>query len=215
MASENLQKLRISPRCYRLLNDVKIPPENLKSFYSAYKLPKNAFFPWFLAAKSQWLEKRAQWLEERRKAILATIKTLPEHRRKALRILAEYEKRTNRFGDYPLWENRLYPKTKKRAGELLRFGEAEWHALWHNHLIQLSMKYRNIPPLEDEDGNPTYSARVLAALVLRCHRVDRKEIGDNFRRLSKEFHPDRGGNAEQFHNIMAARDVLLSQVGES
>lgn len=211
LSSDKLQKLRISPRCYRLLNEAKVPPENLKNFYDTYRLPEDPFFAWFLKVKTEWFAERERWQEERRQAILSTMNRLPEHRRKALRILAEYEKRANRFGDFPLWENRLYPRTKKRAGEFLRFGEAEWHDLWRNHLIQLSWKYRSIPPLEDEAGNPTYTARLLATLVLRCSRVDRKEIGDNFRKLSKEFHPDRGGDAEHFHRIKAARDLLLSR----
>ena len=94
---------------------------------------------------------------------------------------------------------------------MLRFGETEWYGLWRRHLMELSWKYRSVPPLEDDEGSPTYTSRLLATLVLRCSRVDRKEIGDNFRRLSKEFHPDYGGEAEHFHRIKAARDLLLSR----
>ena len=95
--------LRISPRCYRLLNEAKVPPENLKNFYATYKLPEDPFFPWFLKVKTEWFAERERWQEERRRAIEATMNSLPDHRRKALRLLAEYEKKANRFGDYPLW----------------------------------------------------------------------------------------------------------------
>ena len=210
MASDRLKKLRISPRCYRLLNEARIPPENLKDFYRTYRLPEDPFFPLFLAVKAEWLEDREKRQEERQKAIMDIMRGLPEHRRRALRLLAEYERKHHIAGDNPLWDNQLFPKTMKRAREFMRFGEREWYETWRVHLIRLSWKYRNIPPLADAEGNPTYSARVLSALVLRCRRVDRREVSENFRALSKEFHPDKGGDAESFRRIKAARDILLS-----
>jgi len=211
MASDRLKKLRISARCYRLLNEAKVPPRNLTDFYRTYRLPEDPFFPLFLAVKSAWYDERARWREEREKAIMAMMRRLPEHRRRALRILAEYERRHHPTGDNPVWENRLFPKTKKRAAEMLRCSEVEWHETWRLHLIRLSWRYRDIPELIDAEGRPTYSSRLLSTLILRCHRVDRKEIAENFRALSKEFHPDLGGSAELFHRIKTARDMLLSK----
>ena len=208
--SDRLQKLRISPRCYRLLNEARIPPENLKDFYRTYRLPEDPFFPLFLAVKADWLEERERWKEERDKAIMLMVRALPEHRRRALRVLAEYERKHHRTGDNPVWDNRLFPTTLKRAREFAAFGENEWYETWRIHLQNLSMRYRSIPPLRDDEDRPTYAARVLSALVLRCRRVDRREVAENFRALSKEFHPDRGGNAECFRRIKEARDILLS-----
>jgi len=38
------------------------------------------------------------------------------------------------------------------------------------------------------------------------------EIEDTFRRRLKEAHPDRGGNAEEFHRVMEARDRFRREV---
>ncbi len=210
IASEKLQKIRISPRCWRLLNDAKIPPENLTDFYKTYGLPEDPFFPLFLSVKSEWLKEMEHRREERQKAIMDIMRNLPEHRRRALRILAEYERKHHRIGDNPLWENRLYPKTLKQARMYAAYGETEWFRTWREYLNLLSLKYRDIPPLEDSDGRPTYTARILSTLILRCKRVDRREVSENFRTLSKEFHPDRGGDAECFRRLKEARDTLLS-----
>ena len=58
LASDRLQKLRISPRCYHLLNQAKVPPGNLKNFYTTYRLPEDPFFPWFLKVKADWFIER-------------------------------------------------------------------------------------------------------------------------------------------------------------
>ena len=211
MSSDTLQKLRISPLCYHLLNDAEVSSENLADFYVRFKLPPHPFFPLFLAVKSKWLEERQRLRDQRDKEIFERIKTLPEHRRRALRILAEYERLHNPADDNPVWENRLYPKTKKRAEEMLRYNEHQWFETWQNHLVRLSQRYRNIPPLRNQDGQPTFSARILAVLVLRCQKISRKEIAQNFRRLSKEYHPDHGGQSELFRRIKSARDTLVSK----
>jgi hypothetical protein len=210
MASDRLKCLRISRRCYRLLNEASVPPENLKNFYQTYRLPEDPFFPLFLAVKSEWFAERILWQEQREKVIMTMMRRLPDHRRRAMRILAEYERKHHPASDHPIFENQLFPTTKKRAAIYAALDENGWYHVWREHLLRLSWRYRDIPPLFDRDGRPTYSARILSVLVLRCHRIDRKEIIANFRVLSKQFHPDRGGDAISFRRLKEARDLLLS-----
>lgn len=209
MTSEKLQKLRISPRCYRLLNNARIPPENLKNFYRTYRLPEEPFFALFLAVKSRWLLERAQWKEERNTAILSEMKKLPELQRRALRLLAEYEELHNPADLCPLWENQLFPSTKKRTGELIRLDETGWYDLWRSHLHLLADRYPTIPPFETSEGAATECSRLWASLVLRCRPAKEKEAVRNYRRLSKIHHPDNGGDARAFRALKEARDILL------
>ncbi len=202
MASEKLRRLRISPRCYRLLNEARILPENLNTFYTTYRLPDNPFFPLFLSVKRQWFAERARLKEEREAAIFQRVKELPDYRRRSLRILAEFEETHHPSRGHPMWEERLYPKTKKRVEEFHRFREKDWFELWQGHLKLLACRYRSI--------TPEYSEKLLAALVLRCRKMERREVLANYRRLSMEYHPDRGGDSDSFRCITAARDTLLN-----
>ena len=211
LASETLQRLRISPRCYRILNEATIEPEHLADFYTTYRLPDHPFFPLFLAVKAEWLEQRRRWREKRDAEIFARVKQLPDHRRRSLRLLAEYERMHHPNADNPIWDNRLFPQSKKRAEEFMGYGETEWFGEWCRHLERLANRYRDIPALFDGFGNPTYSFKVLAVLVLRCREVTRREVTRNFRFLSKEFHPDYGGSPESFRRLKTARDVLLDE----
>lgn len=211
LASEQLQRLRISPQCYRILNEASIKPEHMADFYKTYRLPYHPFFPLFLAVKNEWFEQRRLRKEKRDAEIFARVKQLPDHRRRSLRLLAEYERMHHPNSDNPIWENRLFPKSKKRAEEFMRYGETDWFNEWCRHIERLAGRYRNIPALFDACGSPTYSFKVLAVLVLRCRDVNRREVTRNFRFLSKEFHPDRGGSTESFRRLKAARDALLNE----
>ncbi len=208
MSSEELQRIRISPQCYRNLNLVQTTPEQIQGFYSRYKIAPHPFFPLFLSVKSQWFESRLRWQAEREQAILNRVKALPEHRRHALRLLAAYEKRHHPNQDHPVWDNRLFPRTKKRAEEFHRCTEEDWFAIWEHHLRDLSVRYRAIPPPTFAEEECTWSNKILALMVLRCRKVEKQEIMDHFRRLSLEFHPDRGGNPECFLRLTQARNIL-------
>ncbi len=203
MASEKLQKLRISPKCYHILNEARIKPGYLSEFYSTYKLPADPFFPLFLSVKHQWFQERERIKEEKEAAIFERVKQLPEHRRRALRILAEFEQKHHPGNAHPIWDERLFPKTKKRAEEFHHFNEKDWYKVWKEYLNWLSLRYRGI--------NEEYTEKLLAALILRCRKIERREITENFRKLSREYHPDTGGDAESFLYIAMARDILLSR----
>ncbi len=213
LSSEKLQRLRISSRCWRLLNKAAVPPENLTKFYRAYRLPDDPFFPLFLSVKSRWLEDRERWKSEREDYILKQVKNLPEDRRKSLRILAELEEARHPAGGRPLWEKRIYPGTKKRAGELVRLREAGWQQLWREHLEALTGRYPGMG-WPDLGGDPCFSSHVLARLMLHNPQESRYEVNKSYRQLSRDHHPDKGGDPEAFRNIKAARDYLMKETSD-
>ncbi len=217
VSSEKLMRLRISPRCWRLLNKASIPPENLKKFYRTYRLPEDPFFPLFLAVKSRWIHSREQWKIDREAAILSRMKALPKIRKKELRVLAEFEEKHNAGKDRPVWENKLYPSTKKRVEEILKLNDEGWYQLFESHLRELSTRYATIPdPADREATNETdaqrsnISARLLARLVLELPENKDRDISRSYRRLSKTLHPDTGGDASAFRHLKEARDILLN-----
>ena len=69
-----LKKIFISRKCYSLLNDARIKPENLQFFYKTYRLPKAAFFPLFLKIKSEYLKKNKEQKNQKQRFILTKFK---------------------------------------------------------------------------------------------------------------------------------------------
>jgi len=208
MASEKLQRLRISRRCYSLLNRARIKPENLESFYKTYRLPKDSFFPLFLAVKSKWLNSRQQWKEERRKFIRDTLDALPEKRKNELNMLAFLERKYQSAGSLPVWNHVFVPVSRKRVKEMAAYTEAEWQKLYSLFLGKLSRKYRRFSPEE------ALKTEALLMLGFDPRKVDREglpgrnEIITNFRTLSKVHHPDRGGESALFRRLKAAKEIL-------
>ena len=209
MSSEKLQKLRISRRCYSLLNQARIKPENMKFFYRTYRLPTDPFFPLFLTVKKAWLEERQRWRDERDRAIMSGMQELPDHRRRTLRMLAELERIHHPSGANPVWDDFIFPKSKKRAGELAGFGEIEWQNLWSLFLSRLIERYGSFPESQ--------GLRIEALLMLDFNqlpdekRPGKREVKNKFRILSRKYHPDRGGNATLFRRLKTARDLLLNE----
>ena len=207
MSSEKLQKLRISRRCYSLLDRARIKPENLASFYKTYRLPRDAFFPLFLAVKSKWIEDRQSWKDNRKEKIKKTMEMLPGQRKKEMEGLKFLEKSHNPAGAAPLWRLLMFPSTIKHAGELSDQGDIEWLNLYSRYLGGLTDRYHNFSNSE--------ALRVEALLLLGFELTEtgdkpgEREINERFRTLSKTHHPDRGGNAELFRRLKTARGVLL------
>ena len=206
MSSEKLQKLRISRRCYSLLDRARIKPENLASFYRTYRLPRDAFFPLFLAVKSKWIEDRQSWKQKRIKRIAKTMERLPRRRKKELERLKILEKALNPAGTSPQWKLFMSPSTIKRSEELSVQSDIEWLNLYSRFLGSLTDRYHSFT-------NPE-ALRVEALLLLGFELTEtieipeKREINERFRALSKTHHPDRGGNAEVFRRLKTARDVL-------
>ena len=210
--SPRLKALRISRRCYTLLNNARVAPHNLHHFYRTYHLPKDEYFPLFVAAKRGYLAERRRIKEARRQYILARVRELPPQVLASIRYLGYLERAHNGADQSPVWQSELFPSSKKRANELHRLCTAEWHALYKEHLALLSDRYRRLPE--------TLVDRVLACCVLEIlpHDVDRMTVPPaaprnavvrSYRRLSLLHHPDCGGDPAVFIEIKRARDTLL------
>ncbi len=216
LSSPALRSARIPARAYRLLNEATLAPHHLSNFYRTYRLPEDPFFPLFLATKSEYRRRRAQQAEERRRWIQSAMRSLPEREIAMVRYLGHLERALNAAGRSPLWEGDLYPRTKKRAGEYLRFESDAWFESFRSHLTALSKRY---PRLGSE-----FRERIMALYILRLI-PDGGQVSESstlfpprppapslvagaYRRLSLEHHPDRGGNPEEFIRAKWARDTL-------
>jgi hypothetical protein len=210
--SSKLQNLRFSRRCYSLLQHAKIAPENLHHFYRTYRLPKDPFFPLFFKIKREYLLEQQRKQEERIRYIAARMRSLPEPTLEFVKFLARFEQRCNRSGRYPVWNQQLFPKSKKRAREYLEFDLAAWLSFFRGYLECLGERYRRI----DEHTREM----LLACFVLQClpeeaagdgREVwpDGERVRRQYRRLSLEHHPDRGGSGELFVELKRARDLLI------
>lgn len=213
-ASERLQRIRVSRRCYTLLNNARIAPENLRHFYHTYRLPADPFFPLFFAAKRGYLAHRERLREERRRYIVARMRGLPPAVLAMVKFLGYLERHYNPAGLSPVWQTELFPGSKKKADAYARLADASWLVVFRRHLSHLQLRY---PGLTD-----VIADRVLAAWVLGLdavldperlppRRPDRASVAKTYRRLSLLHHPDRGGDPAMFIEIKRARDVLVGE----
>lgn len=206
-ASERLQRIRISRRCYTLLNHARIQPHNLHHFYRTYRLPENPFFPLFFTIKRSYLADRLRIKEERRRYILAAMRALPPPILTTIKYLGYLERYYNAAGRSPVWQDHLFPTSKKRADAYSRYATTDWLTLFREHLSLLEHRYRTL--------NEVVTERVFACIVLELtpelippSRPPRTRISRNYRRLSMLHHPDRGGDSAMFIAIKQARDLL-------
>ncbi|MFP4378631.1 MAG: hypothetical protein ACLFP4_16440, partial [Spirochaetales bacterium] len=156
--SSLLRVVRIPRKCYTLLNEARVPPENLAEFYRVYRLPKNAFFPLFLTIKRDYFAAREAQAEARRISIRDTIRSLDPPVLALFRYLGYLERHYNRHGESPLWQTELFPSTKKRAGELAKASRAEWIRIFREHLLLIQHAHRAL--------NDVLVQRILALYVL-------------------------------------------------
>ncbi|HKJ85217.1 MAG TPA: hypothetical protein VKA06_04040 [Spirochaetia bacterium] len=209
-ASAPLQHLRMSGRCYALLNNARIAPHNLQNFYRTYRLPGNPFFPLFFAIKRDYLAERERVKEARRQYILAGMRALPPDVLAQIKYLGYLERHYNAGGLSPLWQSRIFPSSKKKVDAYASHTTADWLALYRRHLAELEERYRGL--------NQLIADRVLACFALGIvpdrvppARPAPFEISRQYRRLSLETHPDRGGDPSMFIEIKRARDTLVDR----
>ncbi len=212
-SSGRLQSLRMNATCYRLLDKAVITAENLPNLYRTYRIPKDPFFPLFLRIKLDYLDERRRISEEREKYILGKIKELPPVRRRIIRFLAEWEEELSRGKSRRCWEKTVYPGSKKRALELLGLSDSGWLSLYSEFLTSLEERYRL---------SPVTVSRVKASLALQLVpeiapesalliMPGPEQIKKAYRRLSRIYHPDSGGDSPLFITIGESRDLLLGR----
>ena len=191
-ASEQLRRLRFTRRCYTLLNQARIAPENLRHFYRTYRLPADPFFPLFFTIKRGYLAERKRVKEERHRYIVSVVRSLPSGVRNQIKYLGYLERHYNAAGLSPVWQKHLFPGSKKKADSYTRMAPTEWQRLFRDHLADLVHYYPRL--------TPTVADRVLACFVLGMvpelippTRPLPADVARVYRRLSMLHHPDRGG----------------------
>ncbi len=229
-SSSRLQKLRMSRRCYSLLQHATIKPEYLHNFYRTYRLPRDPFFPLFLRIKRDYLQERERKREEKMRYIADKMRALPPQTLACIKFLAVFEQHYNSAGNFPVWTHHMFPTTKKRVGEYAAFSQRQWIQHFQEHLERLRQRYHRLDEKTAE--------RVLAAYVLEClpengnHRAtdqarlvrpdvqadvqpdvhpDVDAALRNYRRLSKLHHPDLGGDGDLFLQLQWAKEVLAER----
>ncbi|MBF9015884.1 MULTISPECIES: hypothetical protein [unclassified Oceanispirochaeta] len=212
LASEKLQKLKINRQCYRLLDKAIITVENLPNLYRTYKVPQDPFFPLFITIKKDYLAERLKKIEEREKYILVQMKKLPREKRKVLRFLAELEESISPGGTRQIWGKKIYPGSMKRSREILKISESEWTEILDGYFESLSLKY------------PVFSKsreKVSASLFLRIRPSlnplgfpSKETVNKSYRKLSRSYHPDSGGDASLFIRLQNSRDLLIKNIKE-
>jgi hypothetical protein len=205
--SAPLRRARLPGVAYRLLDEPRLELRFVGNFLDTYRLPESPFFSRFLALK--W-ERRAG-LEAARARRLAEIGSIATSFPPWVRELLEYLKATEaeRNPHTPIWRASVFPRSKRSALAMSRFGAEEWRSHLAERIELLRGGYRRIALPSSEVlldcallglfPDPA-SGALPSATLLRSR----------FRVLSKIRHPDSGGDAEAFRVLKEARDRLLA-----
>ena len=203
-----LQRVRMSRRCYTLLHHVRIAEHNLPHLMRTYRLPRHPFFALFLRVKRDYLHEREQTRQARFQYIVSEMRALPAPVVEFTRYLGYLENSYNAAGTHPVWQEHLFPRSKKRVHEYRKFSPHDWLALFRAHLERLEQRYRACSAGTVE--------LLLAGYVLECLpdsyppvRPSTELIKRRYRHLSLRHHPDQGGDPRMFVELKRARDRLL------
>ncbi|HOJ63861.1 MAG TPA: hypothetical protein PLE45_05520 [Spirochaetota bacterium] len=203
--SNELKKLKISNYCFNLLNKAKILPENLNFFYKRFNLPKNSFFPLFLKLKREYILSQKQSKKEKEKYIYEKMIKLPTETKNMIKMLNSYEKKINKLNKTPLWTKIIYPTSKRKANEYLRYSNIQWAILFNKFLDELSNKYNCKIDL-------TIKNKIdLFILEIYNEKYTYQVIIKQFRLLSKKYHPDKGGTSLYFNILKDTKERLCSK----
>ena len=204
-SSNELKKLKISNYCFSLLNNARILAENLNAFYKRFNIPKNLFFPLFLKLKREYKIKQKNIKNEREKYIYERMLSLSFKTKEIIRFLNLLEKKLNKFRKTPIWNKMIYPKTKKRVSQYLKFNNIDWAVLFNNFLEELKERYKF--KIEPDIKKMIH----LFVLEIYDNKYNEELIIKNFRILSKKYHPDTGGNSKYFNMLKESKDNLLKK----
>ena len=208
--SNELKRLRIPRRCYLLLHEARVDPDNLEHFRRTYRLPQHPFLPLFLRIKRDYLAGRARLAEERSRYILERVRSLPQSTVAFVRYLGYLENHYNVAGAHPLWDRHLFPSSKKQVHEYLRYTQLQWISVFRRHMDRLERRYRACLRRTSE--------ALLACFILDCLPAELPPVRPpaalvkrRYRELSLQHHPDHGGDAAVFVQLQNARDVLINE----
>lgn len=131
---------------------------------------------------------------------------LPQDVRQMRYYLTEMEKEAHPHALYPLCKRRLHPGTKKQIDRWKEFSHSQWILFFEELLERFSKDYPFYP---QEKMN-----YLKAGFILQCFssketsRLDLAAAKVNYRKLSRIFHPDTGGDPDMFIRLKWARDQL-------
>ena len=202
-ASPLLKRVHFNRKCYSLLNNTRIIPENLKYFYRTYRLPQNAFFPMFLKIKKEYINRKNFLKEKKRKYINDKILNLSPNTLRFIRYFAKYESTINKYNKFPIWNKIFYPGTKKNADIFSKYNRIDWIIMFYNYIENLKKRYNNI--------NEKYLNKTIALYIfdLPIEKHSPEKIKKQYRKLSKKYHPDQGGNSRDFNFLQRAKNILI------
>ncbi len=205
-----LQRVRMSQRCYTLLHHARIANKNLPHLMRTYRLPRHSFFALFLHIKRDYLREREQARQARFQYIVSEMRSLPSPVVEFTRYLGFLENHYNAASAHPLWQEHLFPRSKKRVHEYRKLSPPDWLEVFRRHLGRLEKRYRGC--------NSGTTELLLATYVLEClpssyppSRPSAELIKRRYRHLSLQHHPDQGGDAHMFVELKRARDSLLQR----
>ncbi|HKL86231.1 MAG TPA: J domain-containing protein [Treponemataceae bacterium] len=193
--STALKCVQLNGRAYRLLNEPRLELQYLENFYRTYRVPKSEFFTLFLSMKWGQIQKRASNRSARKTYIALQVESFP---RDFLSL----------FNYLITLDGKLYPHTKKRINEMSAFTIAQWLSWFTSTLSTLMKKHRVLEKIGTE--------KVLACMLLESlpdfhsgKMPSKTQLKSQFRKLSKEHHPDTGGEGRRFLLIKKAYEELI------
>ena len=204
--SRDLGRLRFNRRCYSLLNEGIIKPEQLDDFYRTYRLPRHPFFPLFLAVKTSYLRERDRVRKEREEYIRTRFEELPLPLKLYLREFALWEKGLRGGGKAVIFHRMIYPGSKKRVHSYLAFGAGDWERVFSSFTEAVQ---REFPHGRDRNGRILLD-RFTLNYPPPPEPLERKILKERYRQLCFASHPDRGGEEEDFLRIREAYERLVS-----
>jgi hypothetical protein len=202
---ERLISLRFNRRCYSLLHDGVIKPENLDDFYRTYRLPRHPFFPLFLAIKRSYLSDRSEKKQDKEKTIAVSVGRLSPLLKAYWTAFSRWESKCRGGKKAVLFNRIVYPSSIKKARDYLSRSHGEWILFFEEYLNKV-LEENHIR--YDREGEMLLDRFILKLPPPPTVPV-RGDIIRGFRTLSLEYHPDKGGDAEFFLKIKEARERLL------
>ena len=205
--SPSLKKVVLNHNCWRLLNVPQLKPMYLDNFMYTYHLPEKLFFELFLSIKQQYRSGLDLNKIERKRRINDFTRKYPPRVLIAFTYLSRLE--ATRNTKTPVWWNSLFPGTLKRAEEMTDFNNEQWKALFSRHLDDLEVFYRRILLPEKR--------KFFYYLILECFPdpvtgivPSLNLLKESYRKCSREYHPDKGGDPDLFLELKDAYENLSS-----
>jgi hypothetical protein len=204
-ASPFLKKTRINRKCFALLNNSKISPENLKYFYRTYRLPENPFFPIFLIIKREYIKNKIHQKKLKGDYIKNNFLNLDKTTLRFIKYFAKFESTINNHQKFPVWNKTFYPTSKKSSDNLLKLDRNHWIKFFEQYIERLKNKYIKI--------NEKYANKIIALFILDLpiEKHSPAMIKKQYRKLSLKYHPDHGGNSDDFNLLQKARSILMDE----